>query len=912
MKSLKKIKPRKPLNETVIDVNCGLNAEQILERKEKNYVNNVKIGTSKSILSIILSNTCSFFNFLCILIFIWILSIAKDFNDLKNCTFMVIIFINIAIGIIQEIRAKMTMDKLSLMTSPKTRVLREGEEKEIHVNEILKDDIMILSNGNQISSDAILIEGNVEVNESLVTGESDAITKKEGDTLLSGSFIVSGRCKAQVMNIGEENYIQKLAIEAKQYKRQPSELLRSLNFIMKVLTCIILVYSVPTFLNSFNASLMEIGGLEHQRFALFQALGQLDSFTKTQIYDAYVMSVNPTATMLIGMIPAGLFLLTSLALAVGVLRLSKKKALVQGLYSIETLARVDMLCLDKTGTITDGTMSVNHVVSTSKAYSIERIGEIIRAMELALEDNNATSRALTEYFTKGGARAVDYVVPFSSERKCSMVKFSSDSLYILGAPEYVMNALPEKLKALIEDYQAKGLRCLLLGASDEAKAISERSHPEKVKPVAVIAIEDNVKEDAIETIKYFKENDVDVRVISGDNPVTVSEVAKRVGINNADKYISLQNMSDEEIMNVATDYTVFGRVNPAQKKLLVKLFKSKGRTVAMTGDGINDILALKEADCSIAMANGSEATRNVAQLVLLDSNFGSMPSVVGEGRRVVNNIQRASSLFLTKTLYTFVLQLVLIFMQISMPLDPIGLSFISLFGVGLPSFVLALEPNNNRIKGKFVSNVLKKIIPASLTMDIVVVGVILLTNSGIVPVSEEQQKTLVMLTMFIVYLFVIYDICKPINLVRGLLITGTLVVTGLIVLIAPFLPIYELNIFNIARLDSYNIISMLLSVTLVSMALLKVGRFAVSRVEKAWATAKVEIPDISETGSEESGENVEDERITLLELDEEETVNREEIHDLVIADDTSGDKKKQNGKRIASFFRELFKFDIKK
>lgn len=915
MKSLRRITTRKPLENTDIDTVNGLNSKQIAERIEKKYVNDVKIGTSKSVWAIILSNTCSFFNLLCILIFIWILTIAKDFNDLKNCTFMVIIFINIAIGIIQELKAKHTMDKLSLLSSPKINVIREGKSQEIRVNEILKDDIMLLGAGNQVCSDSVIIEGNVEVNESLLTGESDAITKAEGDTLLSGSYIVSGKCRVRVRNIGEENYVQKLAIEAKQFKRQPSELLRSLNYIMRVLTCVILIYAVPTFLNNFNASLMEMGEIEATKYGLFQAIGNLDMFTKEQIYEAYVQSVNPTSTALIGMIPAGLFLLTSIALAVGVIRLAKKKSLVQGLYSIETLARVNMLCLDKTGTITDGTMKVSSVVSTSKDYPNERIGEIIRAMEIALEDNNATARALMDYFVRGGSRAVDYVVPFSSDRKCSMVKFTDDYLYILGAPEYVMKKMPAKLSTLISDYQKKGFRCLLLAYSD--KNAEDKQVPSNPKSAALIVIEDNIKKDAVDTIRYFKENDVEVRVISGDNPITVSQVAKRVGIVNADKYISLQGMSDEEIKLIAMKYTVFGRVNPNQKKLLVKIFKSHGKTVAMTGDGINDILALKEADCSIAMANGSEATRNVAQLVLMDSNFGSMPSVVGEGRRVVNNIQRAASLFLMKTLFSFVLQLILIFMQTKLPLDPIQLSFISLFGVGIPSFVLALEPNNNRIKGNFIANILRKIIPASLTMTISVLLMILLTDKGVVSVTPEQQKTLVMLAMFFVYLIAIYDVSKPINLVRGLLIAGTIIVTSLIVVVSPFIPIYELNIFNVARLDSYIVISTLLALMLVDISIFKLLTYIVRRVDKAWEQAKSEVGEISGAGdeiavAEDSGENISSAEILTIELDDndnnEELSNNKEDGSLTCAvKDT--DEKKRTAEKVKRFIKHLFRID---
>ena len=902
-------KTRQPLDKGVVDINRGLSQKQVDERINKKYVNDVKIGTSKSVTSIIISNTCSLFNLMCILIFIWILTIAKDFNDVKNCTFMVIIFINITIGIVQELRAKRTMDKLSLLSSPKIKVLRSGKEQDIHVNEILMDDIMLLDAGNQVCSDSEILEGSVEVNESLITGESDSISKTKGDHLMSGSFIVSGKCKVKVEHIGEENYVQKLAVEAKQFKRQPSQLLKSLTLIMKVLTVIIVIYAVPIFLNNFNASLLEIRAFENERAGLFYAIGKLDMYTKAEIYSAYVDSVNPTATGLIGMIPAGLFLLTSIALAVGVVRLAKKNALVQGLYSIETLARVNMLCLDKTGTITDGTMCVNSLVLTSKDYTVESVGEIVRAMELALEDNNATARALLDYFKVGKQKVVEFTVPFSSDRKRSIVKFQDDDMYIIGAPEYVMTGLNEKIAKSIEEYQLAGYRCLLLAGTSDKKAIAQRDSVGAITPIAVIVIEDNIKSDAVETIKYFKENDVAVRVISGDNPITVSEVAARVGIDNADKFISLQNMSDEEIKAIAMDYTVFGRVNPNQKKLLVQIFKSHGNTVAMTGDGINDILALKEADCSIAMANGSEATRNIAQLVLMDSNFGSMPSVVGEGRRVVNNIERASSLFLMKTLFTFIVMFVLVFMQMKLPLDPVQLSFISLFGVGIPSFVLALEPNNNRIEGKFVSNVLKKIVPGSVTMVICVLLVILFTNNGLIVVSEEQQKTMVMVTMAICYLTMIYYVCKPMNLVRTILMVAISVLSLLVITIAPNLPIYELNIFNVARLDTVPIVTALMSVALIALALMKVGNIVVSKIDLAWSEANEEIDiETEEILADEMSSECEYANVTTLDIDDDTNHSISRIDGRV----PGGDKDNKKKDRMSLFFKKLFRLDDKR
>ena len=544
---------------------------------------------------------------------------------------------------------------------------------------------------------------------------------------------------------------------------------------------------------------------------LFFAIGHLGEFSGAELYSAYRLAVTPTSTAIIGMIPAGLFLLTSVALAVGVVRLAKHKALVQQLYSIETLARVDMLCLDKTGTITDGTMSVRKIECAKIAE--EDIKKIISSMQFALGENNQTADALIKYFGKEEYLQATGVIHFSSERKCTAVKFKDEALYVLGAPEYATDMLNKNLQQVIEDNSKLGFRCLLLckngAVTDEIDSIPTRN-----TPIAIIVIEDNIKEDAPEIIDYFKQNGVDVRVISGDNPVTVSEVARRVGINNADKYINLHNMSDEEIREIAMDYTVFGRVNPAQKKLLVQIFKENNHTVAMTGDGINDILALKEANCSIAMANGAEATRNVAQIVLLDSNFASMPKVVGEGRRVVNNIERASALFLTKTVFSMLFQIMLIFMGIEMPLEPIHLSFISFFSIGVPSFFLALEPNNRKIEGRFIVNVSKRVIPAGIGVAVnVFLFMILSQVTGVVQIPIEQLNTAVLISVYLTFSIILFNVCKPFNYMRVILYG---IMFGLAMICIVFMPMVNgfwngnLNLFKLASITDIMIMSLLL------------------------------------------------------------------------------------------------------
>lgn len=822
----KKTKESLVLNE--IDIEKGLNEEQIVERQKKGYVNNVKIGSSKSYFSIIVGNTFTFFNLICFLVFIWLITVIENFDGVKNLTFMVIILANIIIGIAQEIRAKLTMDKLSLLSSPDVKVLRCGKEVSIKLNEILLGDVVKLKTGAQVCSDSIIKSGEVEVNEALLTGESQAIKKGVGDNLLSGSFIVSGECVSQVDHIAEDNYIQKLAIDAKKFKKADSELLHSLKLIFKIIAIIIFPVAIGAFFTNWNEALIGIAqakGIEVGS-GLFSAVCKLGLFSGTELYSAYKIAVTPTSTAIIGMIPAGLFLLTSIALAVGVIRLAKQKALVQEIYSIETLARVNMLCLDKTGTITDGTMNVRKIECAK--IEEEEIKKIISSMQFALGDSNQTANALINYFGKEEFFKATSVIPFSSERKCTAVKFENEGLYVLGAPEFVTDMISKNIQQVIEENSKQGFRCLLLCKNGSVKD-DVTQIPTRNTPIAVIVIEDNIKADAPKIIEYFKNNGVDVRVISGDNPVTVSEVARRVGVENAEKYINLYNMSDDEIRKVAMDYTVFGRVNPAQKKLLVQIFKENNHTVAMTGDGINDILALKEANCSIAMANGAEATRNVAQIVLLDSNFASMPKVVGEGRRVVNNIERASSLFLTKTAFSMIFQIMLIFMGIKMPMEPIQLSFISFFIIGVPSFFLALEPNNNRIDGRFIVNVSKRVFPASIGVAVNAFLLMILSQvTGVVNIPANQLNTVVLISVYLTFAIVLFDVCKPFNGLRIILYSVMFIFAMSCFIFMPMLNDFwggKLNLFLLERISDPTSIFMIMSLFLISIYTIKIATF---------------------------------------------------------------------------------------
>jgi len=715
------------------DIKEGLTNEDVETRIMAGLSNTLDSGSSKSISSIVIANLVTFFNFLNFAIAVWLLSVGAEF---ANFLFLGTVSANIAIGIIQEIRAKKMIDKLSLLSAPTANVVRDNGDYEISVSNVVIDDILYLNSGKQIAADCVVREGVLEVNESLLTGESDPILKKKGDTLYSGSYVVSGSCYAQVTAIGAEIYIQKLTSQAKVYQKPKSDLLASLKIIIRTVAAII----VP------------LAGL------LF--------YTMTNNTDlAYVDIVKATTGAMIGIIPSGLFLLTSMALAVGVIRLSQNNTLVQELYCIEMLARVDMLCLDKTGTITDGTMSVHSTVEL-EPYDKLSVKNIISAMINALNDTNLTSQALSDRF--GTAKRIRHknVIPFSSSRKFSAVEFERFGTFVLGAPEYVLkHAYPENIKAQVNRFAEEGFRVLCIARTDEA--ITEDYHFKALTPITLITIEDTIRPDAEETIRYFKENQVGIKVISGDNPVTVSKIAQRVGITDADKYISLEGLSDKDVVRAAGRYAIFGRVSPGQKKTLIEALKNNGHTVAMTGDGVNDILALKEADTSIAMASGSEAARNVSHLVLLDSNFSSMPKVVSEGRRVINNVQKVAVLFLTKNIFTLLLIIIAIARRGVYPIQPSQLILIDYLVIGIPALILALEANNKRVEGNFLMNVIKKALPGALVVmfnSLIVFG--LATALGM---NQLQTSTIIVISATFTSLLVLLRLSFPFNRVRGTL-----------------------------------------------------------------------------------------------------------------------------------------------
>jgi len=750
MKKLNNDKNKKPVKVTKSNNNIsrfnpkpneGLNEEQINKRNEQKLVNISTVKTSKSVGKIFLQNIFTFFNITCLVVALALISVGA-FSDL---TFMVIVILNTSIGIIQEIKAKKTMDKLTLTNANFSKVVREGEEQEIYKTEIVLDDVLVLNPGMQIACDSIVIDGSVEVNESLLTGESLPIRKEKGDTLLGGSFVSSGTCKAKVNKIGDENYISQLSQKAKQFKQTKSELLTSLRTLIKIISIFMIPIAVVMFYNNYtfySANPPLVNSLEYE-------------------------VITKTAGCIIAMIPAGMFLLTSVALAVSVIRLSKKHTLVQELYCIEMLARTNVLCLDKTGTLTNGSMSVKDVVLVGKKTDKD-VEKIISSMVNAFHDANNTALALKAYFGKP-CYSAEKSIPFSSERKFMGCKFRNLGAYKLGAYEYVMDKAPDKIKNQVEEFSANGFRVLLLAECDAKFSNVD------CKPVALILLQDNIRKDAPKTIEWFKNNGVDIKIISGDNPITVSEVARRCGVDNCDKYISLQGLSNTQVVEAASKYSIFGRVSPEQKAILVKTLKSQGKTVAMTGDGVNDILALKEADCSIAIAAGSDAARSVSQLVLLDSNFSSMPSVVAEGRRVVNNIQKSSSLFLMKTIFAICISLFVLFTNKTYPFSPIQFILLEMFVIGLPSFFLALQPNINPIKGKFMANLLKNSLPAGLCL--VASTIAMYIYQMFTGISTEVLVTMASLGIITIGFIALFKQCKPFNWFKSVMFVTLVIIT---------------------------------------------------------------------------------------------------------------------------------------
>lgn len=723
------------------DIRYGLNSDQVNEYFENGWSNEPVEPPSKTVPEIIKSNLFTYFN----LVFAVLAALLILAGSFRNLTFLPVILANLFIGIIQEIRAKNTLDKLSVLNAPKALVVREGRQFSIPAEELVLDDIVIFKAGNQICADAIVVDGEVSVNESLITGESDEISKKPGDELMSGSFIVSGECYARLDKVGEDSYISKLTLEAKAMNsEEQSEMIRVLDKLVGVVGILI----IPIGLLLFG-----------QQFFFSGA-----SFSK---------SITSMVAAVIGMIPEGLYLLASVALVVSVMRLASKKVLVHDMKCIETLARVNVLCVDKTGTITENTMEVNGEIPMDgyDSQSMAPLKQIISDFASAMSSDNITMKAMKDYFNKPSGRKAVSVSPFSSQFKYSGAAFE-DGSYVLGAPEFVLREDYDNYREQIEQYSSEGYRVLVFGIYDGV--IDGKALTGKVTPLGLVFLSNPIRKEAPETFKYFENQGVEIKVISGDNPVTVSQVALQAGIANADNYIDASTLTtDEAIEDAVLRYTVFGRVTPDQKRKFVRALKKAGRTVAMTGDGVNDVLALKDADCSVAMASGSDAAAQASQLVLLDSNFACMPSVVMEGRRVVNNIERSASLFLVKNIFSFLLSLFSVCFMINYPLEPSQISLISMFTIGVPAFFLALQPNKNIIQGHFLSNVLIKALPAGIT-DFLVVGALVVFGQ-VFEVGETDISTACTMLLAIVGFVILYNISKPMNALRWCVWGGCIV-----------------------------------------------------------------------------------------------------------------------------------------
>ena len=716
----------------------GLTEEEAIKLEEDGKNNFLVLPPSKSKKQIIKENTLTYFNFVFLFLAI-LLILAGSFRDL---TFLPVIIANALIGIVQELRAKKVLDELQMIDVPTAKVVREGKTYEIPTENLVLGDIVVFSSGDQICADAVIVKGAVSVNEALLTGEAEEIKKDVDDELLSGSFIISGKCYAKLTKVGADSYISKLTLQAKRgnYDEQ-SEIIRSLNKIVIFAGIVIIPIGFTLFYQSFV-----VNG------------------------ETLRASVQSMVASVLGMIPEGLFLLSSVALALSAMRLAKKKVLLHDMKSIETLARVDVLCVDKTGTITDNDMKVidfEVLKNKDKSEISDLIGDFVKAQD----NDNITMNALKKFFHKNLHRKASSVVGFSSKYKYSAVSFENEH-YVMGAPDILLKDCYSEYKEQIEIYSKKGYRVLTFGSY--SKEVAGEKLDGKFTPLALIFLSNPIRENAKETFQYFHKQNVEIKVISGDNPVTVSEIAKEAGIFNAEKYIDASTLNTEKEMESALiTYTVFGRVTPEQKRKFVKLLKKLGHTVAMTGDGVNDILALKDADCSVAMASGSQAACEAAQVVLLESDFSKMPEVVLEGRRVVNNLERSGSLFLVKNMFSLLTSILVIYFGVKYPLAPAQVSLVSMFTIGIPAFLLSQIPNNDLIHGRFIMNIIRKAIPGGITDTIMVCS---MTAFGLIfGIEAADISTSSTILLSIIGLMVLFSISKPMNLYKWSIFFGCVV-----------------------------------------------------------------------------------------------------------------------------------------
>lgn len=737
----------------------GLTKEQVEQRIEEGKVNINEEPNTRTYKQIVRENTLTFFNFLNLVL----LGLVLFVGSYKNSMFVGIILINTIIGIVQEVRAKRTIDKLAILTASKAEVIRDGQRQSIPTEELVLDDLIYLKNGDQVPADAVILDGSLEVNESLLTGEADNLSKGAKDELYSGSFVAAGQAYCRVVHVGKENYASQITSEAKEFKKHNSELRNALDKILKVISIIILPLGIMLF---------------YKQFFLVE--------------DTFQNSVVSTVAAVLGMIPEGLVLLTSVALTLGALTLANKKTLVQELYCIETLARVDTLCLDKTGTITEGSMCVEQVIlsglqeEAGEAEETEEAEEgkqekqcqmmteaevksVMGNLMAVLNDNNATADALREYFGRGQNMVLNHAIPFSSDRKYSGACFAEKGTYLMGAVQFLFPEGEDVLKSQCQKYAQQGYRILVLAHTPNETAVSQL--PEGLKPCALLLLTDVIRKEAPETLAFFDKQGVDLKVISGDDPITVAAIAKKAGLKNADHYIDATTIRSQEQMEQAVaNCSVFGRVTPQQKKEMVLALKKQGHTVAMTGDGVNDVLALKESDCSIAMASGSDAAKNIANVVLLTSNFGAMPHIVNQGRRVVNNIRMAASMFLIKTIFSVLLSLLTIFFGDAYPFEPIQMSLISACAVGIPTFLLAQEFNYDKIDNTFLRHVFMNAFPAAVTITACVFVVMLVCQD--VYHSNDMLNTACVLVTGWNYMATLKTVYSPLTRYRKIIIYG--------------------------------------------------------------------------------------------------------------------------------------------
>ena len=727
----------------------GLSYDQVRKREQAGLVNTPPDSPTKSVRRIILENLFSFFNIIFFVIAAFLIAVGS-YGEL---VFLLVVAANTAIGIVQELLSKKKLDELSLLSAPRAQVVREGETETIPTAHLVRDDLIVLAAGNQIPADAEVVAGSVQVNESLLTGESDEIVKNPGDTLLSGSFVVSGRCRAVLTRVGSESYAARLTQEAQKSKKS----------------------HLPGMMRSLNRLLIGIG-------ILIVPIGGLLFYRQTTLLGMSVKEgIESTAAAVIGMIPEGLYLLVSLALAASVARLAARNTLVQDLKCTETLARVDVLCVDKTGTITEPEMAYQGLIPLDERYSPEELESLLSYFVSSMEPDNETMIALQDRLLDESLRKATEILCFSSERKYSAACFGRGQWYALGAPEFILKEEYYRVRPAAEEAMAEGNRVLLFAACDLAM---DRLGIITPSPLALVTLKNPVRENAKSTFAYFNEQGVTVKVISGDSPITVSAAAREAGILGAERYVdasSLKNPADYD--SACEAFNVFGRVKPEQKKQLIQALQRKGHTVAMTGDGVNDVLALKEADCSVAMASGSDVAAQISDLVLMDSDFASMPSVVAEGRRVINNIERSASLYLVKNIFSLILAIISITAAFSYPLSPSQLTLMSLISIGLPSLVLALEPNESLVSGHFLGNAILRALPAAFTDLFIIIFVLLFQQAF--HMDNDQISTITALLVTIVGFFMVWKVAKPVSWLHIGMMAGLVALLALVLLLFP-------------------------------------------------------------------------------------------------------------------------------